>query len=325
MSYSEPTVAFIGCGQSLNPQSSPQLTVDSSLPAGNMGGAILHGILDAAFSSKASDFNQTRPVSRFIACTKTAASADRLKASIPVEQQPHVQVISSQAVPVQAMSYADIVVLGFKPFMADDVLSTEGVKEALAGKLVISLLAGQTPQNLARIIRESSTDLNGVKSSGATEPVIVKAIPNMGAQFRQSITIIETPEEPIPEHMTEIVEWMFKQVGEIKYLPQSQMDLGSVLVGAALAAMTVPIEGILDGCVAEGLRRNDAMEMLLGGLRGLSAALESGIHPAVLRESISSPRGCTIQALLTLEKAGSRADYAEAIINGTQHLKKADK
>jgi pyrroline-5-carboxylate reductase len=209
--------------------------------------------------------------------------------------------------------------------MADDVLSTEGVKEALAGKLVISLLAGQTPQNLARIIRESSTDLNGVKSSGATEPVIVKAIPNMGAQFRQSITIIETPEEPIPEHMTEVVEWMFKQVGEIKYLPQSQMDLGSVLVGAALAAMTVPIEGILDGCVAEGLRRNDAMEMLLGGLRGLSAALESGIHPAVLRESISSPRGCTIQALLTLEKAGSRADYAEAIINGTQHLKKADK
>ncbi|OKP14255.1 Pyrroline-5-carboxylate reductase [Penicillium subrubescens] len=287
-----------------------------------MGGAILHGVLDAAFSSKASDFIKRRPVSRFIACTKTAPSADRLRASIPTEQQPHIQVMSSQAVPVQVMNHADIVVLGFKPFMAEDVLSAEGVREALAGKLVISLLAGQTPQNLARIIREGSTDLNGVNS---TNPVIVKAIPNMGAQFRQSVTIIETPDEPIPEHMTEVVEWMFKQVGEIKYLPQSQMDLGSVLVGAALAAMTVPIEGILDGCVAEGLKRNDAMEMLLGGLRGLSAALESGIHPAVLRESISSPRGCTIQALLTLEKAGSRADYAEAIINGTQHLKKADK
>lgn len=287
-----------------------------------MGGAILHGVLDAAFSTKASDFKKRRPVSKFIACTKTAASADRLKASIPAEQQPHVQVISSQAVPVDIMNDADIVVLGFKPFMAEDVLSTKGVAEALAGKLVISLLAGQTPQNLARIIREGSTDLNGVN---CTDPVIVKAIPNMGAQFRQSVTIIETPEQPVLEHMTEVVEWMFKSVGEIKYLPQSQMDLGSVLVGAALAAMTVPIEGILDGCVAEGLKRDDAMEMLLGGLRGLSAALEYGIHPAVLRESISSPRGCTIQALLTLEKAGSRADYAEAIINGTQHLKKADK
>lgn len=283
-----------------------------------MGGAILHGVLDAAFSGQVSESAKSQPVSKFIACTKTASSAERLKASIPAEQQPHVQVISSQAVPVGVMQSADIVVLGFKPFMAEDVLRSEGVKDALAGKLVISLLAGQTPQNLTRIIRESGPGV-------ASDPIVVKAIPNMGAQFRQSITIIETPEEPIPAHMTEVVEWMFKQVGEIKYLPQSQMDLGSVLVGAALAAMTVPIEGILDGCVAEGLKRSDAMEMMLGGLRGLSAALESGIHPAVLRESISSPRGCTIQALLTLEKAGSRADYAEAIIKGTQHLKKADK
>lgn len=294
-----------------------------------MGGAILHGVLDAAFSSKNSDSAKSRPVSKFIACTKTASSAERLKASIPAEQQPHVEVVSSQAAPVEVMKNADIVVLGFKPFMADDVLRSEGVEEALAGKLVISLLAGQTPENLARIIREGSQGSGAFtfagSSSSTPRPFIVKAIPNMGAQFRQSVTIIETPESPIPEHMTEVVEWMFKQVGEIKYLPQSQMDLGSVLVGAALAAMTVPIEGILDGCVAEGLKRSDAMEMMLGGLRGLSAALESGIHPAVLRESISSPRGCTIQALLTLEKAGSRADYAEAIINGTQHLKKADK
>lgn len=293
-----------------------------------MGGAILHGVLDAAFSIE-SNSQQTRPVSKFIACTKTTASADRLRASIPAEQQPYVEVVSSQAVPVEVMKNADIIVLGFKPFMAEDVLRAKGVEAALAGKLVISLLAGQTPQNLARIIRGNQQDSLGNHipdtCPSVMDSIIVKAIPNMGAQFRQSVTIIETPEQPIPKHMTEVVEWMFKQVGEIKYLPQSQMDLGSVLVGAALAAMTVPIEGILDGCVAEGLKRSDAMEMMLGGLRGLTAALESGIHPAVLRESISSPRGCTIQALLTLEKAGSRADYAEAIINGTQHLKQAHK
>ncbi|KAJ5586853.1 uncharacterized protein N7459_002618 [Penicillium hispanicum] len=295
MASFERTVAFIGCG--------------------NMGGAILHGVLDAAFSLDAGS-SQPRPISKFIACTKTAPSAKRLQASLPAKYHPHVQVVSSQI--VESMREADVVVLGFKPFMADDVLSTAGVREALAGKLVISLLAGQTPQNLARIVRESAP-------GSFVDPVVVKAIPNMGAQFRESMTIIETPEDAIPAAMTEVVEWMFMQVGAIKYLPQSQMDLGSVLVGAALAAMTVPIEGLLDGCVAEGLRRPDAMEMLLHGIRGLSAALEAGIHPAVLRESISSPRGCTIQALLTLEKAGSRSDFAEAIINGTQHLKKADK
>lgn len=277
-----------------------------------MGGAILRGVLKAAFSDN-SDQLQDRPVSRFIACTKTAPSAERLKASLSEEQQQHVKVVSAQI--VETMQEAEFVVLGFKPFMAEDLLSLPGVKKALAGKLVISLLAGQTPQNLTRIVKESSTE-------GFEQPYIMKAIPNMGAQFGESMTTIEEPEQPIPEQLKAVTEWIFKKVGDIKYLPQSQMDLGSVLVGAALAAMTVPIEGILDGCVAEGLKRPDAMELLLKGLRGLSAALESGIHPAVLRESISSPRGCTIQALLALEQAGSRADYAEAIIRGTQHLKK---
>lgn len=277
-----------------------------------MGGAILHGVLNAAFS-KTSDSSQPRPVSDFIACTKTASSAEQLQASIPQEQKQHVKVVSAQIVPT--MKEADVVVLGFKPFMAEDLLSLQGVKEALSEKLVISLLAGQTPQNLSRIVKESSNE-------DFKEPYIMKAIPNMGAQFGESMTTIEEPEEPIPEELKAVTDWIFEQIGDIKYLPQSQMDLASVLVGAALAAMTVPIEGILDGCVAEGLRRPDATGLLLKGLRGLSAALESGIHPAVLRESISSPKGCTIQALLALEEAGSRADYANAIIRGTQHLKK---
>ncbi|KAJ5183349.1 hypothetical protein N7492_000965 [Penicillium capsulatum] len=290
MASPERTVAFIGCG--------------------NMGGAILQGVLDAAFSPSSSG---NRPISKFIACTRSPESAARLQSSLSPAHQSHVKVVSSET--IQSMQEADVIVLGFKPFMAEDVLSMKGVKTALAGKLVISLLAGQTPQSLANMI------LGGAHASIA-EPVIVKAIPNMGAQFRQSMTIIETPERPIPSQMAEVVEWVFRQVGEIKYLPQEQMDLASVLVGAALATLTVPIEGLLDGCVAEGLKRPDAMEMLLHGIRGLSAALEAGVPPAVLRESISSPRGCTIQALLALERAGSRADYADAIIKGTQHLKK---
>ncbi|KAJ5746571.1 hypothetical protein N7520_011753 [Penicillium odoratum] len=278
---------------------------------GNMGGSILRGILDSAFSSNSEV--QSRPISKFIACTKTAGSAERLRAALSEEQTPHVKVVSDMI--VETMREADIVVLGFKPFMADDVLSMKGVKEALAGKLVISLLAAQTPKNLTRIIQGS--DL-----SSDASPTVVQVIPNMGAEFRQSMTIIRTPDTPLPVEMKEMLEWIFNQIGWIKYLPESQMDVGSVLVGSALATLTVPIEGILDGCVAEGIKRPDAMEMVLRGIRGLSAALEAGIHPAVLRESISSPRGCTIQALLALERAGSRAVFADAIINGTQHLKK---
>lgn len=277
-----------------------------------MGGAILRGVLDAAFSQDENEKNETRPVSNFVACTKTASSAARLKESIPAKQQRHVKVMHSQEVPVQVMMDAKVIVLGFKPYMAEGVLSAEGVKAALAGKIVISLLAGQTTRNLARIIESGDQRL-------AEPPAIVKVNPNMAAQFRQSMTIIETPEPPVPASVTEIVDWIFTQVGWIKYLPESQMNLGSIVAGAGLAIMSIPIDGILDGCVAEGLRRSDALELTLRSIRGLSAALEAGISPSALRESISSPRGSTIQSLLTLERAASRADYAEAIISGTQH------
>ncbi|KAJ5893814.1 hypothetical protein N7495_005505 [Penicillium taxi] len=147
---------------------------------------------------------------------------------------PMLKVVSSKI--VKTMQEADVVILGFKHFLVDDVLSTKGVREALANKLVISLLA---------------------------DPVVVKGMPNMGAQFRQSMTVLETPFVSLS---AENAEWVFGQVGAVK------------------------------GCwtgVVEGLKRADAMEVLLQGIRGLSAALEAGIHPAALRESISSPRGCT--------------------------------
>ena len=284
-----------------------------------MGSAILHGILDSITSNAHLIRSESKPpITRFIACTKTAESAERLKATFPVEQRSLVEVTSSQEVPVEIMKRADVIVLGFKSFMAEDVLGSAGVRDALAGKLVISLLAGQTPHDLIWMVR-------GGSSGSFADPVVVQVNPNMGARFRESMTMIGIPQEPIPAQMKEVVDWVFNQVGAIKYLPPSQMNLGSVVGGAALAIMTVPIEGILDGCVAEGLRRPEAMELVLQGIRGLSAALESGIHPAVLRESISSPRGCTIQSLLSLERAGSRANYADAIIQGTQHLKTMNK
>ncbi|KAJ5964230.1 NADP oxidoreductase coenzyme F420-dependent [Penicillium vulpinum] len=283
------TLGFIGCG--------------------NMGGAVLNGLLNSAFSSK--DTSTTpKPITRFIACTKTANSASRLQKTIAPEHQELIKVVSDKT--VQTMQESEIIILGCKPFMAEAVLGEEGVRDALAGKLVISMLAGPTCPALTRLINPDNL---------ADSPHLMKAIPNMGAQFGQSMTIIETPAPTIPQAMVETTEWIFKHVGAVKYLGPEQIGLATVLVGATMATLTLPIEGLLDGCVAEGFKRADAMELVLQGIRGLSAVLESGQHPAVVRESISSPRGCTIQTLLSLEKAGTRSDFAEAIVRGNTHLK----
>jgi pyrroline-5-carboxylate reductase len=280
-----------------------------------MGGAVLNGILAAAFTKSSTE---PKPITNFIACTKSASSAARIKSTIAAEHQDIIKVVSGQN--VQTMKEADIVILGCKPFMADDVLREEGVREALAGKLVISMLAGQSCEKLTRIIKEGPLGSAGAGAQSA-DPAVMKVIPNMGAQFGESMTIIETPSAAVSSTMAETAEWIFNQVGKVKYLAPEQTGLATVLVGATLATLTLPIEGLLDGCVAEGFRRADAMEMVLQGIRGLSAVLESGAHPAVVRESISSPRGCTIQTLLSLEKAGTRSDFAEAMIRGNKHLK----
>lgn len=264
-------------------------------------------------SSQTANGGDNSGTPRLIACTKTASSSDRLKDSIPPENRSKVEFLHSES--LRAMQEADIVILGFKPYMAQDILPGKGVRKALQGKLVISLLAGQTPKALAGYIESGDAET-------VEPPVIVRVIPNVGAQFLKSMTVIDTDDKEIPSNMKESVEWIFGQVGEVKYIPSSLADLGSMIVGASIAMMTVPIEGLLDGCVAEGMRRGDAMEIVLQGLRGLVALLESGTHPSVLREQISSPRGCTIQSLLTLEREGSRSHFSDALINGTQHLKK---
>jgi pyrroline-5-carboxylate reductase len=312
------TLGFIGCGKKHN-QSIEIYTKHANKPTGNMGGAVLHGILNSAFpASPQTQLQETNPpITHFKACTKTASSATRLRDTIPSHNASQVEIVSGEN--VQTMRDADVIILGCKPFMAEDVLGAEGVREALAGKLVISMLAGQSVEQLLNIIRGSASEAESEES--VADPIIMKAIPNMGAAYQTSMTIIEEPAPTTPPAMISTTEWIFNQVGKVKYLPDTLMGLGTVLVGAAIAALTVPIEGLLDGCVAEGMRRGDAMEIVLQGIRGLSSSLEDGTHPAVLRESISSPRGCTIQALLALERKGTRSDFSDAIVEGNKHLR----
>ncbi|GLA07599.1 hypothetical protein AnigIFM60653_008834 [Aspergillus niger] len=278
------TLAFIGCG--------------------NMGSAILNGLLDATRT-------QAGKVNHFIISTKTAASAERLRSQYAEDAS---RVTIAHDSNRRAMREADIILLACKPFLAKGILSAPGVGEALSGKLVISIMAGMTP-----------TDILNCLSDGDRESVkIVRAMPNVAARLRQSMTIVELPEtKPLEEDLVEIVTWVFEVIGKVKFLSADLFDVGTMLVGAGIGVMTVPLEGLLDGCVVEGLRRAEALEMAAQMLSGMAALLKEGegSHPAVLRENISSPRGCTIQGVMTAERAGARATFADAVINGTRHLK----
>ncbi|KAH8657943.1 pyrroline-5-carboxylate reductase [Xylariales sp. PMI_506] len=283
------------------------------LGCGNMGEAVLYGLLEGLFP-EGSGSPQSSRISKFIACTKTKLSAEKLQTRFS-RHSSRLVVLHDET--IATIEKADVVVLGFKPYMASGVFETPGVRKALEGKLVISMLAGVTLDELHALIVGSN------QSETARPTYIAKAIPNVAARYHQSMTILEAPKVPLPKPEASLVDWIFEQVGHIKYVPLELVDAASMVMTSCMAGLSVPFEGILDGSVVEGVRRPDAVEIAVQAVKGLVAMLENGTHPAVLRESIASPRGCTIQSLLTLEKAGTRAVFAQSLIDGSRHFQSA--
>ncbi|KAE8340187.1 hypothetical protein BDV24DRAFT_175472 [Aspergillus arachidicola] len=280
------TLAFIGCG--------------------NMGSAILDGLLEATRSEP-----QNSKIEYFIATTKSAASAEKLSEKYRSDPS---RVLVASGSNVKVMEQSDIILLACKPFLAQTILSEPGVDEALRGKFVISVMAGKTPAEITRFIYGDNS------TRSPNKPVIVTAMPNVAARLRQSMTIIE--ENPaLSKDRAEILTWIFEQIGTVKFVAPDLVNAGSMVSGAAMALLTLAVDGIMDGAVMEGFRRPDAMEVSAQVLEGLAGLLREGVHPAVLRESISSPRGCTIQGLYALEKNGVRGAYAEALVRGIKHLR----
>lgn len=93
------------------------------------------------------------------------------------------------------------------------------------------------------------------------------------------------------------------------------------MAGASGALLSIAFDGMLDGAVKEGLKRADAKKILTQALFSLATLLESGEHPAVLREKFSSPKGTTIDGLVSLEEDRARWAFGRAVVAATRRSK----
>ncbi|KAF4277806.1 hypothetical protein KXX33_006922 [Aspergillus fumigatus] len=237
-----------------------------------MGSAILSGLLDATRRTTDSNGSPSAKISRFIVSTKSAASAHRLGEEFQADKD-RVDIRHSDN--LLAMQEADIVLLACKPYLAEEVLGELGVREALAGKLVISIMAGKSPEDIEKYIyRDTPAD------DAESKAIIVRAMPNVAARLRQSMTIIEINNN-LSHDIADTLTWIFEQIGKVKFLAADLFDIGTMLVGSSIAVLTVPFDGILDGCVAEGLRRADALEMAAQNLIGMAGTNEDEVRKTV--------------------------------------------
>ena len=201
---------------------------------------------------------------------------------------------------------SDIIVLAVKPQMAASVLT--GLEASITPqKLVISIMAGIS----TTFIEESLQ--NGVR--------IVRTMPNTPALVQAGATAICAGRRATADDMNLTTE-LFKLVGTVATVTERQMDAVTGVSGSGPAYAFSFIEALADAGVKNGLPRNTALELAVQTVLGSALLIkESGEHPAVLRDRVSSPGGTTIAALHTLENGRFHGLIMDAVDSAVKRSK----
>jgi len=250
---------------------------------GQMAEAIVGGLL-AGQLCKSDSLWATDPV---------AARCDRLKSQFGIR-------VGSEN--REAAAWAEVVILAVKPQSLSGVLKEIGAM--LDRTLVISIAAGVTISSIEQ------------QTSGAKR--IVRAMTNTPALVREGMTAVAFG-EGISEDDQDVTRVIFEAVGRVVSIEERLMDAVTGLSGSGPAYVFQAIEALADGGVKMGLPRQTSE--LLAAQTVLGAAklvLESGEHPAKLKDRVASPGGTTIAGLHQLEQGGFRATLMGAVEAATK-------
>lgn len=248
--------------------------------------------------------------SRFIACVTRDASAKRVKTTLSSHTS-SITILQNEN--LKGVQQADVVLLGCKPKnLKDGILREPGMREALRGKLVISILAGTPIESL-----EESVYGSGVPAE--KDPLaegkcrFVRVMPNTASLIRSSMTVIADSAPPLSSSQTALVSWILSRIGRVVHLPPYMMDAATALCGSGPAFFALMLEAMADGAVAMGLPRAEAQTMAAQTMKGTAEMVLNGQHPALLREQVCTPGGCTAGGLQVLEDGRVRASVATGV------------
>lgn len=213
---------------------------------------------------------------------------------------------------LQAVQDADIIILGCKPHLAERILGNDEIRAALKGKVLVSILAGMTEVQLGNMVYPDGTKPDFAACR------IVRAMPNMAAAVRESMTVIGTSNPPLPEETDKLVAWIFTRIGRVVHLPPSTMDACTALCGSGPGFVAIMLESMVAGAVAMGVPRGEAYVMAAQTMRGTAGmVLQGGEHPAMIRDKVMTPGGCTIAGMSVLEEGAVRGTIAKAMREAT--------
>jgi pyrroline-5-carboxylate reductase len=260
------------------------------LGAGNMGGALIGGIV-----------NRVAPAEHVAATTRTPERAAELSAKYGIR--------ATAGGNREAAEQADLIVLAVKPSTLPKVLAE--IREVLTGRQILLSVAASVP--IALIEKQVGA------SPRCLSMPIFRAMPNIPVVVEEGATAIACNSVCTAEHRG-IVENVFRAVGVAVFVEEEMMHAVTALSGSGPAYIYMVIEAMIAGGLKMGLSREISTRLAEQTVLGAAKLVrETGLHPAVLRDQVITPGGVTISAIHELERHGLRAMLISAIETATHH------
>lgn len=253
--------------------------------AGVMGQALIKGLMH----------KQVVTLKTLWAAAKTEASCEkaRLELGIAVHSNYSAELADT-----------DVLLLCVKPNGVKGVLEKLKANGLKPHTLIISIVAG--------------TSIEVMEATLGTQNPVIRAMTNTPCTVGQAMTTICAGTHATEKHLA-VAQQIFEAVGVCMELDEVHFNAVTGLAGSGPAYMFLIMEALADGGVRVGLPREAALRIVAQTLLGAATMVqESGRHPAALRDDVTTPAGCTIGALLTMEDGKIRSVLARAVEEATR-------
>ena len=205
-----------------------------------------------------------------------------------------------------AATNADIVLLGVKPTQIAALAASIG-PTLRPGVLVISIAA--------------SVPTGAIEEALGGSPEVVRAMPNTPAKLGAGATALCRGRFLSDEHLA-LAERIFQTVGRTVIVDEKHMDAVTGLSGSGPAFIYIILEALAEAGVNVGLPRDIATQLAAQTTFGAARmVLETGSHPALLKDEVTTPAGCTVDGILELEAGGLRVTLIKAVKRATERAR----
>lgn len=205
----------------------------------------------------------------------------------------------------EAVAVRDVIVLAVKPQVMPSVLG-EIAGHVPPNALVVSVAAGVTTARIEEALGEVA---------------VVRVMPNTPCVLGDGMSVLAGGKHASAEHMT-LARSLFDLVGKTAVLEEGLMDAVTGLSGSGPAYVYLVIESLAEAGVKVGIPRQVstllAAQTVLGSAR---MVLELGAHPALLKDEVTTPAGCTVDGLMELEEGKLRVTLVKAVVRATERAR----